>query len=255
MRKSLVTLFAFLVFAVPVLAAATTSVVKNNLRVLGNLVVSGTQTFTGNTTVSGNLAVTGNTTHTGTLLQTGVATFTAAPVLTAAAVTANGDTISIQDLGNANIVQSEGAQTINGAKTFGTPLTVASVNNAIESHVFNVPVVNGTIADGTTYTCLIAPGRAGTITKLSIAAAVVPVGGTNTVTISKNGVQTLLSAANFDPTTIGAAHTSQALTLTATGADLTFVATDVIKIVWVAGTQSTDGIAPAVSAEMNFTDY
>lgn len=50
----------------------------------------------------------------------GVKTFGSTPVLSTAALTANGDTLTIQDLGNANFVQSEGAQTINGVKTFGS---------------------------------------------------------------------------------------------------------------------------------------
>lgn len=54
----------------------------------------------------------------------GVQTFASSPVLSTAALTANGDTITIQDLGNANIVQSEGAQVINGAKTFGSEVVM-----------------------------------------------------------------------------------------------------------------------------------
>lgn len=54
----------------------------------------------------------------------GVQTFASSPVLSTAALTANGDTITIQDLGNANIIQSEGAQTINGTKTFGSEVVM-----------------------------------------------------------------------------------------------------------------------------------
>lgn len=54
----------------------------------------------------------------------GVKTFSSAPVLSTATLTANGDTITIQDLGSANIVQSEGAQTINGIKTFGSGIVL-----------------------------------------------------------------------------------------------------------------------------------
>lgn len=42
------------------------------------------------------------------------------PILGANNFIANGDTITVEDLGNANIVQTEGAQTINGVKTLGS---------------------------------------------------------------------------------------------------------------------------------------
>lgn len=146
-----------------------------------------------------------------------------------------------------------GGLTVTGTLTATTAQGVANVNSAIKSKIFQVPISTGTVADGTTYTYLVAPGRAGTVTKISITASTKPAGGTNTVAIQKNGTTTLLNAATFDPTTITSNNVSQALTLTATTADLDLAATDVIKIVWTAGTQTTDAVAPVIAIEMNLT--
>jgi hypothetical protein len=184
----------------------------------------------------------------------GVKTFSSSPVLSTGIITANGDSNTIPDLGNASFVMTEGTQTINGTKTFGTPLVKASVNNSVKRHRLTVPVVNGTIADGTTYTLTIPIGRACTITGAFASIGTAISGGVNTLTISKNGGNTLLSTADVDPTTFGANATT-ALTLTATGADLAFVAGDCVKIVHVAGTQGTDGVGESVTIEYEITDF
>lgn len=61
---------------------------------------------------------------------TGVQTFSSAPVLSTGTFTANGDTITVQDLGNANLVQSVGAQTIGGVKSFTSDPVVTSGGGA-----------------------------------------------------------------------------------------------------------------------------
>lgn len=118
-----------------------------------------------------------------------------------------------------------------------------------------VSIGSGTLANGTTFTYELALGRAATITQISIAASTVPVGGTNTVTVKKNGTTNLLSAANFDPTTIAAAQTSQVLPLSATAASLSLAATDTIDVVYTSGTQATAAIAPVITIEALLTDY
>lgn len=176
---------------------------------------------TGNATIDGTSTLTGNVSAAGTLAVTGNATI--------------GGTLGVT-----------------GAITPTVPLTVAAVNNAIESKLINVTIGAGTaLADSTAYYALVAPGRACTITKISIAASTKPAGGTNTVAIEKNGTTTVLNAATFDPTTIAADNTSQALTLTGTGANLALASTDVLKITWTTGVQTTDAIAPVITVEVN----
>lgn len=222
--------------------------VTGNETVGGTLAVTGASTLTGNVAAAGTLAVTGASTLTGNVTAAGTLAVTGASTLTGN-VTASGT------LGVTGATTLSSTLAVTGACTFSTPLTVAQVNSAIESKIIAVPIV-GTIADGTTYTLLVAPGRAGTVTKISIAAVTKPAGGTNTVEVLKNGTTTMLVAATFDPTTITTDLVSQALSLTATGADLALVATDVIKIVWTAGTQTTDAVAPVITIEMNLTtDY
>ncbi|MBY0545804.1 MAG: hypothetical protein K2W95_00795 [Candidatus Obscuribacterales bacterium] len=82
----------------------------------------------------------------------GVKTFSNTPVLSTAAITANADTITIQDLGNANLVQSEGAQTINGVKTFGsTPVlsTNAITANGDTNTIPDLGNANFVMSEGT----------------------------------------------------------------------------------------------------------
>lgn len=146
---------------------------------------------------------------------------------------------------------------VGGGLTLGTPLTIANVNSAIESKFHNVCIGPGTaLADSTVYYALVTPGRACTVTKITIGANIVPVGGTNTVAIQKNGTTTLLSAATFDPTTIAAANTGQSLALTATAASRVLAAGDSILVTWTAGVQTTDCRAPVVVIEVdNTADY
>jgi len=187
-----------------------------------------------------------------------VALLLAFPFVPAMAQTAPSPNPSYQSLfnvGKGNQKTTVPAQT--AASTF--VVTNGNVNGQVaKARVFNVNVAaaTGTLANGATYTYLIAPGRAGTITQISISASVVPIGGTNTVTITNNATtNTALSTANFDPTTITTAKTSQPLTLTATASDLILPATGTVSVVYVAGTQSTAAIAPVVSVEYLPTDY
>lgn len=141
-----------------------------------------------------------------------------------------------------------------GALDLETPLTASEINNSVRRKLIVVPVVNGTIADGTTYTLTVPVGRAGTITAITASIGTAIVGGTSTVAITKNGSTTVLNAATVNPTTF-TANTGTALTLTGTPANLDFTATDVIKIVHTAGTQSTDGVAESIAIEYATTDF
>lgn len=144
---------------------------------------------------------------------------------------------------------------VTGAVTLTVPLTKANINGSAKRERFNFSVnAGGTIADGTTYTGYFAPGRAGTVTKVSLIASTAPVGGTNTVNVKKGGAsgQSVLSAA-FDPTTL-VADTISAATLNATAANLAFTAAEGLYVEWVAGTQSTDGVRAAVCIEVEFDD-
>lgn len=231
----------------------------------GALTVAGAQTFTGNTTCSGNLSVTGNTTHTGTLLQTGTATFTVAPLLTSATLRANGDTLTIQDLGDANFVQSEGTQTINGAKTFSTPptitggLTAANIQSgSAKRQVMRVSLSpnTGAAADSTVYKALVFPGRAGTVKAITFGCQVAPTVGTDTIKVLKatSAGNTMLNAATFDANTL-VANTGAPATLTATGADLGLTATQGIYCEYSAGAQTVDAVDVSVTLEYEPTDF
>lgn len=243
-----------LAFASPAFAATETSHSYSNHIRYGN------QTITGNASIGGNLSVTGTTT------QTGAATFanTALKIQDtggdhSTTIKQNSNeaanrTLNVPALGaDADIVVTVGAQTIGGAKTFSTPIAGASINNGTRRKVHCVPVVNGTIADGATYTVTPPVHHAGTLTGIKATIGTAIVGGTSTLAITKNGSTTLLSTANIDPTTI-AANTATTLTLTGTGASLVFAAGDVIKIVHTAGTQTTDGVGEGLSFEFASDD-
>jgi hypothetical protein len=195
----------------------------------------------------------------------GIQTFTLAPVLTSGTFTTNGDTITIQDLGNANLVQSEGTQTINGAKTFSTAptitggLTAANIQTGSakrELMTATLSPTTGAAVDTTVYRFTLAPGRAGIVKRVNIMCQLPPTVGTDTIKILKNGSagNTMLSAASFDANTL-TANTATNMTLTATSGDLTLVATDTIYCEYSAGTQTQDAIGVAAVVEFEPTDF
>lgn len=149
-----------------------------------------------------------------------------------------------------------GTQNITGAVTLSTPLGGASVNNSVKRQVFHFsPNSGGTIADNTTYRAYFAPGRAGTVTKVSIIAGTVPIGGTNAIAIKKAGASgNAMLAASFDPTGL-VVDTISAPALTATAADRAITATQGIYVEWAAGSQSTDGANASVSIEFEPADF
>lgn len=165
-------------------------------------------------------------------------------------------TYTIPDAGaSASFVMTEGAQTINGVKTFGTPIVSASINAAIKKKLITVPfrgLAVQALDDSTVFTQLVTPGRAGTLTQVSIAAITPPIGGTNTVAVLKNDTTAML-AANFDPTTLTTVVASKPA-LHGTAGNLAFTSTDTISIVWTAGVQTTDAVAPTVTLEVELTD-
>jgi hypothetical protein len=138
-----------------------------------------------------------------------------------------------------------------------TPLPKADANESLKRLIASVSF-NGTLTDGSTNKRLIPIFRACTLTKAWLACIVKMVGGTNTLTISKvnaGASVTLLSTANVDPVTVPAAiNVAQALTLSATPADLNFVAGDNILVTLVCGTMTTDGQDYAVSLELELAD-
>lgn len=205
----------------------------------------------GDVRVTGSLTVEGAT-DTGSQVVQGAGAGAATNVY---ANSANNRTYTIPDAGGAaSYVMTEGAQTINGVKTFGSPIAGASINNGTRRKVLTVPLVNGTIADSGVYTMTLPVMRACTVTAIKASIGTAIVGGTSTVAITKNGSTTLLSTATVDPTTF-AANTATTLTLTGTGANLVFAAGDVIKFVHTAGTQTTDGVGEGFSVEVATDDF
>lgn len=260
--KAAAVILALLLAAMPAEAASTTTKLKNNLNVTGNLTVGGTSAVTGNQTFTGNVSVGG------TLGVTGVATFTAKPVLSTGTISANGDTITIQDLGNANIVQTEGTQTINGAKTFSTAptitggLTAANIQTgSAKRQVFTAYLSpnTGAAADGTVYRATIFPGRAGTVTRISFGCQTAPTVGTDTLKVLKGSSSgnTMLSTATVDANGLTANQVTTA-TLTATGADLAIPASGAGSCIYCeysAGTQTVDAIGVTATIEYEPTDF
>lgn len=180
--------------------------------------------------------------------------------------TVNGDTITIQDLGNANLIQSAGAQTIGGVKTFSAqpvfsvPLIKSNLGNQSKRVIYCLPINGGgTLSDSTTYRGWFVPGRAGSVTKISVIAATAPIGGTNTVKVLKGSSSgnTMLSAASYDPTGL-TANQAAAMTLTSTSADLALTASGASSgayIEWATGSQTTDAINCCVQIEFEPDDY
>ncbi|MBX9570905.1 MAG: hypothetical protein K2X77_18570 [Candidatus Obscuribacterales bacterium] len=224
-----------------------------NIVCSGTITVTGAQTFTGATSLASTLAVTGAVTLSSTLAVTGAVT-----MASTLAVTGNGTvggTLGVT--GNATL---GGTLAVTGAVTLTVPLTAANINKSAKRQVFLFrPNNGGTIADGTTYAGFINPGRAGTVTGVSVIAGTPPVGGTNTVKVLRGSSagNTMLSAASYDPTGL-TANQAAAMTLTATGADLAVAASGAnsgIYVEWVAGTQSTDGVNACIAVEFEPTDF
>jgi hypothetical protein len=129
-------------------------------------------------------------------------------------------------------------------------------NAGAKTIVQSVHVGSAALANGTTFTYLIPFAHAGTITGISVAANVVPIGGTNTLTVYEAiSGNNLLSTTNFNPTTIAAANTSQALPLTATTANLSLAANDGVLVTYVSGTQTTAAVAPVITVQFVPTDF
>lgn len=146
---------------------------------------------------------------------------------------------------------------VTGALSLTVPLTKANANQSLKQMVvpMNFP---GTLADGTTYKRHIPIARAGTIKKISICAGTRMEGGANTLAIAKKqgGTSvTVLSTATVDPTAVpAAADTAEALTLTATAADLVVAAGDCLIATLVCGTMTTDGADYALLIEIEPAD-
>lgn len=148
---------------------------------------------------------------------------------------------------------------VTGAVSLTVPLTVANANESVKRDIIHVHFGQGiALTDGATYVASIPFRRAGSVKAIAISAATRMVGGTNTLAIAKkNGGTsvTLLNAATIDPTAIPtAADTAEALTLTSTSADKSFVAGDTIKCTLVCGTMTTDGVGYSLSIEVEYTD-
>jgi hypothetical protein len=128
-------------------------------------------------------------------------------------------------------------------------------NTGAKDKVITVPVgpATGALASSTTYTYAVCPGHACRIESISIAAGVPPSGGTNTVAVNKNG-STACLAANFNPTTL-TAYVAQQPALNATTSNITLAATDVLTVVWTAGSQVTAANQATVTIEVTPTDY
>lgn len=183
----------------------------------------------------------------------------------------NNRTYTVPDSGaDANYVMTEGSQTINGAKTFSSApsitggLTAANIQSGSAKRElltwhFAQNVATQTAADGTTYSAILYPGRAGTVKAITFGCVTAPIGGTDTLKVKKgsSGGNTMLNAASLDATTL-ANNQATAATLTATGADLQVAATGAnsgIYVEYAAGTQTTDAVDISVTVEFEPNDF
>lgn len=144
-----------------------------------------------------------------------------------------------------------------GSLTLTTPLTNANLNAGLKREL--IPVLfSGTLVDGSTNLRSFPMTRAGAVKAIYVAAGTRMVGGTNTWAFAKKNAATsvnLLSTANVNPINVpAAADVGEALTLTATAADLAFVAGDCIISTLVCGTMTTDGANYSAMIEVEFND-
>lgn len=143
---------------------------------------------------------------------------------------------------------------VTGNVFLSTPLPKANVVNNLKRQELVIPIVSGAVVNSTTYTLAVPVNRSGVVTQIKGSSGTAISGGTHTLTISKNGGNSLLSTANVSPTIL-TANTATTLPLTGTPADLTFAAGDVIKVVEVIGTQSVAGAGQAITVEFEPDDY
>lgn len=182
--------------------------------------------------------------------------------------TSNSWIYTAPDVGaSANYVLTEGAQTINGAKTFSTLPTVpdgsipaaklqtgSAKRELMQAKV--CPAGGAAASNSTVYFAFLYPSRAGIVKQITYATNVDPVSGTNTIKVLKaasNG-NTMLSAASvsLNGTTI---NTATVATLTATGADLALTAGQPVYCEYSAGTQGAAAKDVTVTIEYEPTDF
>lgn len=200
-----------------------------------------------------------------TVLVDGVVTLGSKPVLSTGTVSANGDTLTIPDLGNAAFVLTAGTQTIAGAKTFSTAptitggLTAANIQTGSAKRqlvTVRLSPETGAASNTTVYRGTIYFGRAGVLKKLTYGTGVDPTSGTNVLAFEKGSYSgtTVLSTATVSLN--GAtANTAVTATLSATPSDLAFTATEPLCCEYNAGTQGSPAEQVTATAEFEPTDF
>jgi hypothetical protein len=158
-----------------------------------------------------------------------------------------------------SIVGSGVNRGLRGPGTFMPNMHTAAVSDAIADKIIALDLGPGTgaLANATVYVSTVCPGMAGTVMAVNICANVAPAGGTNTVTLSKDGTTNLLAAANFNPTTL-VNNTGTSIPLSTVAGATILDSNDVIIVTWTAGTQTTAAQAPTVEilyAPSNAVDF
>lgn len=152
-----------------------------------------------------------------------------------------------------------GTTTHQGAASFAVPIGAANINASAKDNDIPFSLAGGALLiDDATYEIAVPMTRAGTVRSAYLAAGIRISGGTNTLAVAKRngGTEvTMLSTATVDPAVVpAAAFTGQALTLTATAADLNFVAGDVLIYRLVCGTMTTDGRGYTGTLKVRYND-
>lgn len=139
-----------------------------------------------------------------------------------------------------------------GGSITGTGITSA------KRQCFVIPLSpnTGAAADSTLYRGVVFPGRAGTVTKITLGCQTAPTVGTNLIKVLKGGSSgnTMLNAATFNANTL-VANTATDASLTATAADLTLTAAQPIYAEYSAGAQTVDGIGLVAVIEFQPDDF
>jgi hypothetical protein len=179
---------------------------------------------------------------------------------------ANSRTYTWPDAGaDASPVMTAGAQTIAGVKTFSSApvitggLTAANIQTGSAKRqvlVATLSPITGAAADATVYRATLFPGRAGTVTRVTLGCQTAPSVGVDTIKVLKGSSSgnTMLNAATFDANTL-VANTATNATLTSTSADLGVTATQPIYCEYSAGTQTVDAIGISAVIEFEPTDF
>jgi hypothetical protein len=145
------------------------------------------------------------------------------------------------------IGRSYGGSSPSGPGTLYPNMRTYSTSNAIAGKLINIDIgASNALANSTVYTNTVCLGFPCVLMQCYICASVAPIGGTNTVTVTKDGSTNMLASSSFNPTTL-ANNVGTSVPISTTASAVTLGATDTITVTWTSGVQSTAAVAPSVN--------